>query len=364
MDTISADRLKKTVLALSSFNTRNSNTSGLKAANEWVTQEFKSIPKLVVEEFRYHVPARARVPQAIDMSEVIATLPGASDKIIVIGGHIDTINMKETSLDARAPGANDDASGIAVTLELARLASTLAWNCTLKFVAFSGEEQGLLGSRALAQKAKEENWDIVAVLSNDTVGSSQNIAGQKDQKRVRIFSDEATTHQSRELARIIEWFGRKELKGFGAKLVFRKDRFGRGGDHTPFAESGYSAVRFVEVFEEYSRQHTPEDLPEHMDFSYLANVAKLNWVALSHLGNSGAQPTHVRVVRDQSQDTNLTWEGLGKTEYCVYWRETTSPVWQGSMAVGTNHKAHIKGVNKDDHIFAVGAEGGIPVIAE
>ena len=357
-------RLKATVTKLASFPTRNTNTKGLTAACNWIADEFRAIPGMEVETMTYPVKASRRITKDANVVQVIATLPGRSDRRIIVGGHIDTINMKDPGDEPPAPGANDDASGVALTLELARLAAKHQWNQTLVFVAFSGEEQGLLGSDALARRCKEQGLEIDAVLSNDTVGSSSNLAGQKDTERVRVFSEEGVGHNSRELARIIAFIGKRDLKGFGCKLVFRKDRFGRGGDHSSFVAQGFTAVRFVEVFEEFSRQHTREDLPQYMDFAYLANVTRLNGAVLASLGNAAPPPQNVVVVRDQSQDTTLRWTSGPNVGSTIYWRETTSPEWQGHVDVGAVNTFTVKGVNKDDHVFAVGSVGGIPVEAK
>ncbi len=353
-------RLQATVEKLASFNTRNTNTPELGQACDWVASQFQEIPGLQVETIRYTLPSSRRVPVTKEVPEVVATLPGKTDRTLLVGGHVDTINMQADIATGRAPGANDDASGVALTLELARLMAKHQWNQTIKFVAFSGEEQGLVGSTALAKIAHAQKWNLEAVLSNDMVGNSSNKAGQKDSKHVRVFSEEGATHESRELARVVEWLVRHNIKGFGVKLVFRRDRFGRGGDHTPFVEQGFSAVRFVEVHEEYSRQHTPDDLPQYVDFSYLANNVRANAVALASLAQAGPAPTDVRIVRDQSQDTTIHWKSTPGTRYALYWRETTSPVWESYREVGETNEAKVTLVNKDDHVFAVGAVGGIP----
>lgn len=357
-------RLKATVEKLASFHTRNTNTQGLTDACAWVSDQFKAIPGLKVETMTYQVKKSQRIFADKDVVQVVATLPGKTDRTIVIGGHVDTINMKDGGENPRAPGANDDASGVALTLELARLAAKHEWNQTLVFVAFSGEEQGLLGSAALARRAKAEKWNLEAVMSSDMVGNSSNNAGEKDTKRVRVFSEEGEGHNSRELARFIEFVTRRDVKGFGVKLVFRKDRFGRGGDHSSFVAEGFTAVRFVEVYEEYSRQHTQDDLPEFMDFGYLANVVRVNAAVLASIAQAGPAPSSVRVVRDQAHDTKIQWKGQPGIEYTLYWRETTSPVWQKSVDVGSVENHTVKGVNKDDHVFAVGAKGGIPLEAK
>ncbi len=230
-------------------------------------------------------------------------------------------------------------------------------------MAFSGEEQGLFGSTALAKRAVDEEWDLEAVFNNDTVGSSSNLAGYKDTRHIRVFSETGEDHESRELARFIEWQVRESLDDFRVKLVSRRDRFGRGGDHTPFAQAGFNAVRFIEVHEEYTRQHTPLDLPEFIDQNYLRNAARANFVAMAALADAAPAPTRVRIRRDQGHDTTLQWQGEEGVEYVVYWRDTASPVWQGSFDADTGNTYKVLGINKDDHIFAVGSVGGIPVEA-
>jgi Zn-dependent M28 family amino/carboxypeptidase len=365
---ISADRMRATVEKLASFNTRNTNTPGLTEAAEWVAGEYRKIPGLQVEIMRYTAPKSRRVPEEKEVVQVIAQLPGEDEQLVMVGGHLDSVNLAADIQTGRAPGANDDASGTALALEIARVMSKRKWKHTLMFVAFSGEEQGLLGSTALAKRARAEDWKIIGLLSNDMVGNSGNNSGQKDTKRVRVFSEEAPTapkpaHQSRELARYIEFLTRSN-KDFNVKLVFRKDRFGRGGDHSPFNDQGFNAVRFVEVHEEYSRQHTLDDLPKYMDWAYLSNVARLNLIAMSSLANADSPPSDVRIDRRQGHDTTITWKASQGVKYVVYWRETTSPTWQASRNVGAANTATIAKVNKDDHVFAVGAEGGIPVEAK
>jgi hypothetical protein len=372
---VDTKRLRTTVEKLASFNTRNTLSPTLNEAAEWLASEYRQIKGLEVEVMKYTIPKSRRVPEDKEVVQVVATLPGTDQRRIIVGGHLDSLNLQVDAATGRAPGANDDASGTALALELARVMSERKWRHTLVFVGFTGEEQGLHGSRALARRAKAEGWQIDAVLNNDTVGSSRNKAGQKDEKRVRVFSAEfqpstATAdaparppHNSRELARYIEWTTREKIRDFGIKLVFRQDRFGRGGDHTPFAEEGFSAVRFIEVHEEYSRQHTPDDLPEFMDWKYLTNVTRINLAAMGTLADAGPAPTNVRVVATQGHETTLTWKGEPGARYMVYWRETTSPVWQWTSRVGAVETVTIEEANKDDHVFAVGAIGGVPVVA-
>lgn len=371
---VDADRLRKAVERLASFNTRNTLSPTLNEAAAWLRDQYSGIPGVKSELFTYTIPAGRRVPQDRQVVQVVAWIDGegrsaskledVSGRVILIGGHLDSLNLQVAAETGRAPGANDDASGTVAALEVARAMSGHKWRQTVVFVGFTGEEQGLHGSRALAKFAKARGWQLEAVLSNDTVGSSSNKSGQKDDKQVRVFSDLAEAHNSRELARFIEFVVRQSMKDFRVKLVLRADRFGRGGDHTPFAQEGFSAVRFIEVHEEYTRQHTPDDLPEFMDWPYLAQVTRANLAAIAELANAGPAPTDVRIVRDQSHDTTISWKGEAETEYVVYWRDTASPVWQGWMRADTAGRIIVPKVNKDDHIFAVGAKGGIPVEAK
>ncbi|MBN9501687.1 MAG: hypothetical protein BGO01_15555 [Armatimonadetes bacterium 55-13] len=366
---IDPKRMQATVEKLASWNDRNTNNPTCTEAAEWIAGQYRQIPGLEVEIMKYRLPKMARVPEEKEVVQVVATLKGQTDRRILVGGHFDTINMvdRENGLRARAPGANDDASGTALALELARVMSQRKWKNTLVFVAFSGEEQGLYGSKALAERAVKEGWKIDGVFSNDMVGNSANKNGQKDDKHVRVFSADSAepgeaerTQSSRELARLIEFLSRGT---FGVKLVFRNDRFGRGGDHTPFMQAGYSAVRFTEVYEEYTRQHTGDDLPQSVDFKYAANAAKVNLIAMGAMADAEEPPTRVRIDRTQGHDTTVNWKGQPGVIYTVYWRETTSPVWTGSVDVGPYETYTAKKLSKDDYVFAVGAHGGIPVEA-
>lgn len=362
-DKVAPDSLKETVEKLAAFPNRNTNNSTLFEAANWIADQFRSFGNLEVELMEYEITESPRVPETKKVVQVVATLPGKTSRRVMVGGHFDSLNNAAGSdLGSRAPGANDDASGVALTLEIARIMSQESWENTLCFVCFSGEEQGLLGSKALAARAKSEGWTIDAFLSNDMVGNTQNNQGLHNDHEVRLFSEDSTTHQSRELARWMEWTQRSECPDFGVKLVLRADRFGRGGDHSPFNREGFTAVRFVEVHEEYSRQHTDQDLPEFMDFDYLANVTRVNLRAIANLANAGAPPRNVLVSRKQSYVTDLSWDGDANGEYTVYWRDTRSATWESSRVL-TGTSATITEAQKDDFVFAVSAMGGIPVEA-
>ncbi len=361
-------RLRATVEKLASFQTRNTLSPMHREAAAWLAGEYRKVPGLEVEVMPYPVVKSRRVPEDTEAVQVVATLKGKTDRRVLVGGHFDSLNLQADAKTGRAPGADDDASGTALALELARVMAGKPWNQTLVFVAFSGEEQGLLGSKALAVRAKAENWKLEAVFSSDIVGSSSNKNGQTERRLVRVFSEEpdptgANPQQSRELARLVEWASRGKVPGFGVQIVQRRDRFGRGGDHTSFSNEGFTAVRFTEMFEEFTRQHNADDLVQFMDFKYLANVTRTNLAAMASLAQAGETPTNVRYNARQAHDTTLSWRGTPGTEYEVLWRDTGSTKWQFARRVGAVETATIAKVNKDSHFFAVAAVGGLPVAA-
>ena len=195
------------------------------------------------------------------------------------------------------------------------------------------------------------------------IGNSRNGTGAHDDRTLRVFSESTDAHRGRELARLIEWLQRTEgAKGHAVRLVFRKDRFGRGGDHTPFNDAGFTAVRVTEAVEDYTHQHTPDDLPQYVDYAYLARNAGVDLLALDRLANAGPPPSKVRIDHKQSHGTTLTWIATPGTPYVVYWRDTASGRWEESKKVGAVAKVNLK-IDKDNAEFAVGAEGGIPVPA-
>ena len=361
--------LRATIEKLSSWHTRHTASAELTEAAAWIAEEYAKIPGAKVETMRYDVKQGPRVPADRTVVQILCRLePNAPDPqpgLVMMGGHMDTINMSgPADVTLRSPGANDDGSGTAAALEVARVMAGRARRHPMIFVAFSGEEEGLNGSTALAARAKAEGWTVDAVLSNDMIGNSRNGAGAHDDKNLRVFSEAVEGHHGRELARYVEWLQRTEgERGHAVKLVFRKDRFGRGGDHTPFNNAGFTAVRLTEMVEDYSHQHTPDDLPEHVDYPYLARNAAVNLLALDRLTNAGPAPTRVRIDRKQSHDTTLTWTATPGASYVVYWRDTASAVWEHAQVVGAVDHLNLK-VDKDNAEFAVGAEGGIPVPAQ
>ena len=354
-------RLRETVEHLSNFPTRNTSSPELVQAAAWVSEQMKQVPGLEVETMSYPIKAGPRIPADKDVVQVIGVLRGETDHRVLVSGHLDSINLKEDVFKGRAPGANDDLSGVALVLESARQLAKYKWHNTLVFCVVSGEEQGLLGSAAIAKRAKAEGWKIDAMLNNDIVGSSKNADGDRDVKHIRLFSPASADTNSRELARLIEFINRSNR--VRPMLIFRADRFGRGGDHSSFIKEGFSAVRFTEVYENWDHQHTANDLIQYVDFPYLAGVTQVNLNALASLANAAEAPSKVHVVPKLSLDTDLTWVGAPGVQYQVYWRRTTDAAWRGRFNAGAVEKYTLQKMSKDDLVFAVSAEGGIPVEA-
>ncbi|HXV87225.1 MAG TPA: M20/M25/M40 family metallo-hydrolase, partial [Gemmatimonadales bacterium] len=270
---VSEERLKATVERLASFRTRNTLSSaadpaaGIGAARQWIMSQMKSAgSRLVVTFDRHVIPPGGRITREVELVNVMAVLPGRSRRRVYVSGHYDTVVLRpppEDSAAARthdhvAPGANDDGSGTALTMELARVftESGLPFDATLVFIALAGEEQGLVGARAHAQQARADSVRIDAVFNNDITGNSQGGAGAVDGSTVRVFSEGPEDSPSRQLARFIRRHATLYLPGHMVRLIAREDRFGRGGDHTAFNQSGYTGVRITESKENYARQHT------------------------------------------------------------------------------------------------------------
>jgi hypothetical protein len=325
-----------------------------------------------------------RVPKATQISNVYAVLKGtdatSAKRIVLVTGHYDSRNTDILDTNGDAPGANDDGSETAVSLECARVLSKMKFPATIIFLTVAGEEQGLNGSRHFAKMAKEQGWDLEAVLNNDIVGGDKSTeqdhsvvrvfsegvpaaANEQDLRRIRSLGGESDS-ASRELARYIAEVGRTYDAGVKPMLVFRLDRFLRGGDHSSFNQQGFAAVRFTEFREDFHHQHQNVrtengieygDLLKFVDDDYVAHVARLNAATLASLAAAPAPPANVHILtKDLENDTTLTWEASpgGAGEYEVVWRTTTSPEWEHAQAVGSATRATLK-LSKDNVIFAV-----------
>jgi hypothetical protein len=409
---ISADRMRATIEKLVSFGTRLTLSAedpasiaagrGIGAAREWIKSEFERYSKdcggcLEVKTDAFMEGPADRIPQPIEITNVYAVLKGndpeSAKRIVLVTGHYDSRNGDTFDAKGDAPGANDDASGTAVSLECARVLSKLKFPATIIFLTVAGEEQGLNGSQHFAKMAENQGWDIEAVLNNDIVGGNKGAeqdfgvvrvfsegvpvaANDKELRQIRGLGGESDSN-SRELARYIADIGRTYRTEVKPLLIFRLDRYLRGGDHYSFNEQGFAAVRFTEYREDYNHQHQNVraengveygDLPKFVNFEYVANVARVNAVTLASLASGPAPPVNVRLDTHELQnDSTLLWEGSrGAASYEVVWRATSSAEWEHAKDVGNVLHATLK-VSKDNVIFGVRAvdnEGhrSLPVI--
>ena len=369
---ISADSIKRNIEKLVSFYTRHSlsdtisQNRGIGAARRWIKSELErysreSGGRLKVEFDEFIAPAGPRVPKPTKMANVIATLPGKiyKDKVYIVSAHYDSRAGDALDSTGFAPGANDDGSGTAAVLELARVLSKYEFDFTIMFVLFAGEEQGLLGSRHLAKKLKDSGIVVLGVLNNDIIGNTEGGNGIVDNTRVRVFSEGLPISRdenmlrlitqvglendspSRQLARYFKEVAERYLDNFQIELIFRRDRFLRGGDHTPFNEQGFPAVRISEMNENYARQHQNVrtekgvkygDLPEFVDYEYCANITRANASVLYHLANAPHPPQNpVIKISELEYDTTLKWDLNTEGDlmgYNICIRGTTSPLWE------------------------------------
>lgn len=396
---VSAKNIEATIRKLVSFGTRNTlseldnPTRGIGAARDWIYSEFQKISGdcggcLLVEKQTFVQPKANRVPEPTTLTNVFAVLKGTTDpdRVYVISGHYDSMCSSPIDAKCDAPGANDDASGTAVSLELARVMSKRKFNATIVFMAVPGEEQGLLGATYYAEQAKQAKMDIEAMFTNDIVGGVTSQKNSANRNKVRVFSEgvpsdetaqEAATRRSvggendspsRELARFIKEQSDKYLKNFRVWMIYRRDRYLRGGDHIPFLERGFTAVRFTEADEDYTHQHQNVrtesnifygDTPEYVDFEYTANVARVNLVALVALASAPARPKNVGIATSRlTNDTELKWDANKDADlagYEVVWRDTTAAEWTNSQFVDTQTTYVAKGMSKDNYFFGVRA---------
>lgn len=397
---IDARNIERTIRQLVAFGTRNTLSEqndpkrGIGAARDWLYAEFlkaaeSSNGRMTVEKQSFEQPKAARVPEPTIITNVVATLKGsqpeATDRIYVVSGHYDSMCSSPVNAKCDAPGANDDASGTAAVLEMARVMAKFEFDATIVFVAVAGEEQGLLGSTHFAEQAKQKNWNIDAMFDNDIIGNSLGGNGIRNRNTVRVFSEGVPTNEtpaeantrrsvggendstSRQLARFIKETSESLVPQMNVMMVYRRDRYARGGDHIPFLERGYPAVRFTETNENFTHQHQNVrvengvqygDLPQFVDFAYIANVARVNAAALAMLASAPARPTGVTIVSRLSDDTELSWEANKEPDldgYEIVWRDTTWPTWQGVKAVGKVTSFTLKGMSKDNYFFGVRA---------
>ena len=395
--------IERTVRKLVSFGTRNTlsaqehPTRGIGAARDWLYGEFQKASlasggRMTVEKqsFEQQPGKYPRIAQPTVITNVVATLrgtqPASEKRLYVVSGHYDSMCTSPTDAECDAPGANDDASGTAAVLEMARVMARYEFDSTIIFMAVAGEEQGLVGSGYFAEQAKQKEWNIEGMVTNDIVGNTLGGNGVRDRGTLRVFSEGVpsaeTTEEagvrrgvggendsaSRQLARFIKETGERFVPRMRVMMVYRRDRYLRGGDHIPFLERGYAAVRLTEPNEEYRHQHQNVriengvqygDLPEFVDFDYIADVARVNAASLAALALAPACPRNVGVVTARlTNDTDLKWDPNTEPDvagYEIVWRETVSPVWTSSRNVGRVTSYTMRGMSKDNYFFGVRA---------
>ena len=397
---IDARNIENTIRKLVSFGTRNTLSEqndpnrGIGAARDWVYAEFQKAAvqsggRMTVEKQTFEQPKATRVPQPTMLTNVVATLKGTQpesvNRVYVVSGHYDSMCNNPTDAKCDAPGANDDASGTAAVLEMARVMAKYKFHATIIFMTVPGEEQGLLGATHFAEDAKKNNMDIEAMFTNDIIGSSLGGNGVREAHTVRVFSEgvpsnetqaEAMTRRSvggendspsRQLARFIKDTSERYVPLMKVWMIYRRDRYGRGGDHQPFLERGYAAVRFTEPNEDYHHQHQNVrvengiqygDLPQFDDFNYIANVARVNAASLAALALSPARPKNVVFPSGLANDTVMKWDANKEADmagYEIVWRDTTAATWTNSLLVGNVLTYTMKGMSKDNYFFGVRA---------
>ena len=405
---VRADRIEADIRQLAGFGTRHtlsdtvSTTRGIGAARRWIRAEFERISAacggcLEVVEQRRVVSGERRIPQPTEIVNVLAIQRGTTDpdRYVVMSGDIDSRASDALDGESDAPGANDNASGMAGAIEAARVLSQYRFPGTIVYAGLSGEEQGLFGGQIMAETARAEGWEITGVLNNDMIGNTCGISGVCDNTSARVFSEATRPTESaqearirrffggevdgpsRNLARVVDRMAGQYIRNLDVMMVYRLDRFGRGGHHTPFTNVGYPGVRIMETHEHYDRQHqdlrteaypdgTPRhfgDTVEYVDFQYAAKLTALNAVTLAMLAGAPAPPTGVALEGAVQPSTTLEWDRPDAATnpqlagFRVNWRLTTEPQWQWSVFVPDNGDARqrytLENVVIDNYLFGV-----------
>ena len=401
VSSISETRLRTLVDRLAAFGTRHtlsdttSSTRGIGAARQFIYDELaRSNPRLQVAFATFRVARQGRITRDVELRNVVALLPGRSARRIYVTAHYDTVSIgpqgahgpntrpagqpapPDPQLDASqdydvdAPGANDNASGTALTMELARaLASAdVTFDATLVFVLWAGEEQGLIGARAQIHSLAIDEVVIDAAFNNDIVGNSHGGDGARDARSVRVYAAGPEDSMSRALARHVQRAAATYVPAHRVRIMAREDRFGRASDHSAFTENFYPAVVFREAAENFLRQHSPSDTADGVDVRYLAQNARVNAAAAASLALAPPAPAVTTIVNGRFQptigrqpsgyDANLRWAPApGAASYRIYWRDAWTPDWQHSVAVGNVTSHVLEGMSIDNHVFGVAAVG-------
>ena len=400
IDAVSAERLEKDIQSLVDFGTRNtfsdtiSDTRGIGAARRWIKSEFETISKkcnscldvfyqkdLVTKE------GNRRVPHDAWVVNVVAVQRGTKypNRYILMSGDIDSRGSNTMDFTSDAPGANDNASGMAGTIEAARVLSKYKFENSIIYTGLSGEEQGLFGGAGLAKHAKENNWEIIGVLNNDMIGNIKGVDGVIDNRTFRIFSEPVPPTEtesqrrsrrfyggevdgiSRQLARYVYKTTKSFMPEMNPKMVYRLDRFGRGGHHRPFNDLGFAGIRIMEAHENYTQQHQDireengikyGDVIEHVNFDYAKKLTAVNAINLASLASAPPEPKNVKIGGMVQPSAKLKWDKVnGAIGYKIYWRDTTSPTWDNSRYVDDVSEFTLKGIVIDNYYFGVASVG-------
>jgi len=396
---ISAANIEKDIKKLVSFGTRHtlseteSDTRGIGAARRWIKAEFEAISKacggcLEVYYQSEVISGEKRIPNPTEVVSVIAVQRGQTDpnRYVMMSGDIDSRITDVMNFTDDAPGANDNASGLAGTLEAARVLSKYKFNGSIVYAALAGEEQGLFGGKIMAKQAKADGWRLKAVLNNDMIGNIEGVNGVINNTTARIFAEGTRQTEneddirnrrfrggevdspSRNLARYIDWMADRYIPNLDTMVVYRLDRFRRGGHHRPFNDLGFPGVRIMETNENYNRQHQDlrtengivyGDTIDGVNFDYAAKLTALNAVSLAGMAWAPTPPAKVSIKGAVSPDTTLSWQLADSTEnpqlagYKIYWRLTDAPQWQYSKFVGKVDSYTLKNVVIDNYFFGV-----------
>ena len=397
IEAISADRIKSDVQTLVNFGTRHtlsdtvSNTRGIGAARRWIKSEFETISsncnnclevfyqKDIVEKGRNN-----RITKDVEVVNVVAIQRGKKfpNRYIIMSGDIDSRVSDPNDYISDSPGANDNASGMAGTIEAARVLSTYTFENSIIYVGLSGEEQGLFGGLGLATYAKKNNWEIIGILNNDMIGNIKGVDGVIDNRSFRIFSEPVPPTEtekqrkarryyggevdgiSRQLARYVYTTVKTYMPEMNPMMIYRLDRFGRGGHHRPFCDAGYAGIRIMETHENYTQQHqdirTEKDIKygdtfEHVNFEYAKKLTAVNAITLANLAWAPPAPKEVSIGGIVEASAKLKWRAVPDAAYYkVYWRDTTSPTWDYSKIVSKN-AVTLEGIVIDNFFFGVAA---------
>ena len=397
---VSAERIKKDVKTLVDFGTRNtfsdtvSKTRGIGAARRWIKQEFETISKdcnncinVFYQKDFVTKEGNNRVPHDAWIVNVVAVQKGTKypNRYIIMSGDIDSRGSDTMDFTSDAPGANDNASGMAGAIEAARVLSKYKFESNIVYVGLSGEEQGLFGGAGLAAYAKEKGWDIIGVLNNDMIGNIEGVDGVIDNRTFRIFSEPVPPTEtererqmrrfyggevdgiSRQLARYVHKTTTTYMPEMNPMMVYRLDRFGRGGHHRPFNDLGFAGIRIMEAHENYTQQHQDirtenginyGDTFEHVNFPYAAKLTTVNAINMASLASAPPAPKSVAIGGIVEASAKLKWDKVdGAKGYKIYWRDTTSPTWDHSRYVGDIDAFTLEGIVIDNSYFGVASVG-------